>query len=60
MKSRIHRKNLMFRWVTKNHEIVAGINKVKHNKCSSCGQTISKGNSLCDDCFEKEKEVSKK
>jgi hypothetical protein len=50
----------MFRWVTKNHEIVTGISRVKHNKCKSCGETIPKGNTLCDVCFEKEKEVSQK
>ena len=60
MKSRIHRIGLMFRWVTKNHEIVAGLSRVKHNKCKSCGETIPKSDSLCDVCFEKDKEVSQK
>ena len=60
MKTRVHRDKLMFRWITKNHEIVAGFKHVKHGKCSVCGKRIPWGNTLCDDCFEKDKDVSKK
>ena len=44
----------------KKHEIVAGFKNVKHGKCSVCGKRIPLGNTLCDDCFEKDKDVSKK
>ena len=60
MKQKIHRNKLMFNWITKNHKIVVGFERVRHSKCSKCGRTISAGNNLCDDCFKEEKKVSKK
>jgi len=60
MKQRIHRDRLMFRWITKNHEIVVGFKRMKYGKCTTCGKDIPPGNSLCDECFEKEKGISKK
>ena len=60
MKARIHREGLMFKWITRGHEIVVGFKNVKHNKCSVCGKRIPLGNTICDKCFEKEKKVSKK
>jgi len=60
MKTRIHRDRLMFRWITKNHEIVVGFKSVKHGKCSRCGKTIPSGSNLCDECFKKDKIISKK
>ena len=56
----IHREGLMFKWITRGHEIVVGFKNVKHNKCSVCGKRIPLGNTICDKCFEKEKKVSKK
>jgi predicted amidophosphoribosyltransferase len=60
MKQRIHRDKLMFHWITEHHEIVAGFKRARYGTCSQCGKTISEGDSLCDTCFGKEKEVSKK
>lgn len=60
MKTRVHRNGLMFKWITENHEIVAGFKRVKLVKCSSCGRRIPFGNTLCDACFEKDKDVSRK
>jgi len=58
--SQIHRERLMFKWITKDHEIVVGFKKVGHGKCSICGRRIPKGNTICDECFKKQKEISKK
>lgn len=60
MKTRVHRDKLMFRWVTKNHEIVVGFKRVNHGKCSLCGKRISLGSNVCDECFKKDKDISKK
>lgn len=58
--SRIHREGLMFKWITKGHEITVGFRKVARSKCSVCGRRIPSGNTMCDECFEKEKKISKK
>jgi len=50
----------MFHWITKHHEIVVGFKQVRYGTCSKCGKSISEGDSLCDACFFKDKEVSKK
>ena len=60
MKQRIHREKFMFNWISKNHKIVVGFKHVRHGKCSKCGKTIAAGSTLCDDCFKKEKKISKK
>jgi hypothetical protein len=60
MKQRIHRNKLMFHWITKHHEIVVGFKQVRYGTCRKCGKSISEGDSLCDACFFKDKEVSKK
>jgi len=60
MKQRIHRDKLMFHWITKNHEIVAGFRRVRYGTCSKCGKSISEDETLCDACFAREKAVSKK
>ena len=56
----IHREGLMFKWSSKNHEIIIGFKRVDHSKCSVCGKRIPAGNNICNECFEKEKEISKK
>jgi len=56
----IHRDKLLFRWITKDHEIVVGFKRVGHGKCAGCGKTIPIGNTLCDDCFRKGKDISRK
>jgi predicted amidophosphoribosyltransferase len=56
----IHREGLMFKWSSKDYEITVGFRRVDHNKCSVCGKRIPKGNTICNECFEKEKKVSKK
>jgi uncharacterized OB-fold protein len=58
--ARIHRDKLLFRWITRNHEIVVGFKRVDHGKCVKCGKTIPSGNTLCDDCFKRDKDISKK
>ena len=60
MKQKIHREKLMFDWITKNHKLVVGFERVKHGKCSRCGKTIDSGSTLCDDCFKIGKKISKK
>ena len=60
MKSQVHREGLLFKWITKDHEITVGFKRVGHGKCSICGRRIPTGNNICDVCFEKEKKVSKK
>ena len=60
MKHKIHREKFMFDWISKNHKIVVGFERVKHGKCSKCGKTIADGITLCDDCFKIGKKVSKK
>lgn len=60
MKQRIYREKLLFKWITKNHEIVVGFKGVKRGKCSKCGKVIPYGSNICDDCFMKDKEISKK
>lgn len=60
MKQGIHRDKLMFRWITKNHEIVVGFKSVKYGRCSVCGKRIPLGNTICDECFQKGKDISKK
>ena len=60
MKQKIHRGKLMFDWITKNHKLVVGFERVKHGKCVRCGKTIDFGSTLCDDCFMDEKKISKK
>jgi hypothetical protein len=60
MKTKIHREKLLFNWITKNHEITVGFKRVEHGRCSKCGKTIPWGNTLCNECFEKDKKVSGK
>jgi hypothetical protein len=60
MKQRIHRDKLMFHWITKNHEIVVGFKRARYGACRLCGKTIPEGDSVCDICFAKSKDVSKK
>ncbi len=57
---RVHRDNLIFRWITKNHEIVVGFKGIQHNKCVLCGNVVPLGNTICDVCFKKSKDISKK
>jgi predicted amidophosphoribosyltransferase len=60
MKQRIHREDLLFQWITKDHEIVMGFKRVKHGICESCGRRIPQGETLCDTCFKEKKKMSKK
>jgi len=60
MKQRIHRDRLLFRWITKDHEIIVGFKRVKHDQCMGCGKTIPWGTTLCDECFEQIKKISRK
>jgi len=60
MRSEIHREGLMFDWITKNHKIIVGFKKINCGKCNNCGKAIPLGNSICDECFKKEKKISKK
>ena len=60
MKSQIHRDGLMFSWITKDYEIVVGFNRIFRGKCSECGKRILSGNTICDECFKKDKKISKK
>ncbi|MDH7507528.1 MAG: hypothetical protein QHH15_07085 [Candidatus Thermoplasmatota archaeon] len=57
---RIHREGLMFKWNSKNYEIVVGFKRVNRSKCKICGKMIPAGNNICNECFEKEKKISKK
>jgi len=57
MKMRIHRDQMMFKWITKDHEIIVGFKHVRHGKCSVCGKSIPWGNTICDECFEKDKKI---
>jgi len=50
----------MFHWITKHHEIVVGFKQVKYGTCRVCGKNIPEEESLCDQCFSKSKDVSKK
>ena len=50
----------MFKWISENHEIEFGLKKANYNKCSVCNKRISPGNTICDDCFIKDKEISNK
>jgi hypothetical protein len=58
--SEIHREGLMFQWITKDHKIVVGFKGVNRGKCSQCGKRIPSGNTICDECFNKDKEISEK
>lgn len=58
--SKIHREGLVFRWITKDYEIIVGFKRTKHGKCERCGKRVPAGNNICDECFKKEKELSKK
>ena len=60
MKQKIHRDQLLFKWITENHEIVVGFRRVKHNKCQICGKRIPYNETICDECFKKVKKVSDK
>lgn len=60
MTQRVHRDKLMFKWITKNHEIVVGFTHVKHGRCVRCGKDVPPGNTLCDTCFAQDKTMSKK
>ncbi len=60
MKQKIHREKFMFDWITKNHKLVVGFERVKHGKCVRCGKAIDVSSTLCDDCFKIEKKISKK
>ena len=60
MKQKVHRDKLMFSWITQNHKLVMGFERFKHSTCSNCGKRIKTGNTLCDDCFVEQKQVSKK
>jgi len=50
----------MFHWITKHHEIVVGFKQARYGTCRKCGKTIFEGDSLCDTCFAKDKEISEK
>jgi NMD protein affecting ribosome stability and mRNA decay len=50
----------MFNWITKDHTIVVGFKRVLRGKCSECGKRIPSGNTICDECFKKDKKISKK
>lgn len=50
----------MFHWITKNHEIVVGFITRRHGVCEKCGKRIPAGDTLCDQCFALDKEVSTK
>ena len=56
----IHREGLMFKWGSKNYEIIIGFKRVEHSKCRVCGKRIPAGNNICNVCFEKGKKISKK
>jgi hypothetical protein len=58
--SQVHREGLMFKWTSKDHEITVGFKTVLRGKCSECGKRIPSGNTICDSCFKKDKEISKK
>lgn len=60
MKSGIHRERFMFSWITKDHKIVVGFKRAYRGECSVCGKVIPSGNTICDECFKKDKEISKK
>jgi ribosomal protein L40E len=60
MKQQIHRDKLMFHWITEHHEIVMGFKRLRYSICSKCGKRIPEGNSMCDLCFAKDKDMSKK
>jgi hypothetical protein len=57
---KVHREGLLFKWITKDHEITLGFKRVGHGHCSVCGKRIPPGNNICDECFKKEKKISKK
>ena len=54
MKTQIHREGLLFKWITKDYEIVVGFKRVGHGYCRVCGKRIPAGNNICDECFEKD------
>jgi hypothetical protein len=58
--SQIHREGLLFKWITKDYQIVIGFRRIGHGHCKVCNKRIAKGNTICDQCFEKEKNISKK
>lgn len=58
--AQIHREGLMFKWSSKDHEMVIGFRHVPHSRCSVCGKRIPAGNTICDECFNKDKKISKK
>ena len=60
MKTQIHREGLLFKWITKDYEIIVGFKRVGHGYCRVCGKRIPAGSNICDKCFEKEKKISKK
>ncbi len=60
MKSKVHREGLMFKYMTKSHEIIVGFKHVCRGKCSVCGKAIPYGNNICNECFKKDKKISKK
>ena len=60
MKSQIHREGLIFNWITKDYKIVVGFKRVGHSKCSICGKRTPPGNTICNECFEKDKKISRK
>ena len=56
----IHRDRLMFKWITKDYKIIIGFKRIGHGHCNVCGKRISRFHNICDECFEKEKKISKK
>ncbi len=50
----------MFHWITKHHEIVVGFITKRYGKCEKCGKSIPEGETMCDQCFARDKEVSAK
>jgi len=58
--AQIHREGLMFNWITKEYEIIVGFKRTYRGKCSVCGKSIPSGNTICDECFKKDKKISKK
>ena len=60
MKSEIHREGLMFKWRSKDYQIVVGFKRTKYGSCKICKKRIPFGSNICDECFKKEKSISKK
>ena len=60
MKTKVHRDGLIFEWISENHKITIGFQKVIHGRCTHCGKRVDEDHTICDECFEKDKKISKK